>query len=112
MTDNEIKRILNKAIDDYLTLEIKKKNEVQYRKIHPYLYGLNGGLMQLMAYQIAGPSKSGEKKGWKNFVFSDIKDINTMTERFTPPDSGYNPNSDGSYTNVEHRIRYRNGPKP
>lgn len=112
MKNDQIKNILNQAIDDYLTTEIKYKDDVQYRKIHPYLYGINGGRMQLMAYQISGPSESGKKIDWKNFIFSDIKDIKLMAEKFIPKDSGYNPNSDGKYTDVENRIRCKNGPKP
>lgn len=99
-----IKQDLKSAIDQNLTIDILYKQENQMRKIHPYHYGIYGKEDHLHAYQISGPSESGDHQNWKNFALSKIAKVGITTENFSPPDREYNPSA--PHYRVEHQIKY------
>ena len=62
------------------------------REVEPHMYGRNAGGSELLrAYQLRGPSSSGEPVGWKLFHVEDISQLAVTFEPFTAPREGYAP---------------------
>jgi hypothetical protein len=56
------------------------------------VYGRDAGGGELLrAYQLRGPSRSGETAGWKMFHVEDISQLAVTFEPFTTPRAGYAP---------------------
>jgi hypothetical protein len=62
------------------------------RDVEPHVYGRDAGGSELLrAYQLRGPSRSGETAGWKMFLVEDISHLAVTFEPFTAPRAGYAP---------------------
>lgn len=90
---------LHEMIIDAITrkapIKIWYGDELDYRIIEPYCYGLHKNTKNfvLRAYQVDGYSSSGNKQGWKLFLVDKIRKIeyieNLPTFKIRPE---YNPN--------------------
>mgnify|MGYP003626776043 CR=1 FL=1 len=100
----ELKNKLKQAIKNHYVIEIEFKGQPGIRALHPYHFGINKDIEQLHAYQVSGPSSSGNSTGWKNLPLSDISKINVVSKKFSPPDQGYNPKS--KFKSIEFQIQY------
>ena len=64
------------------------------REVEPHVYGRNASGSELLrAYQLRGPSRSGETDGWKMFHVEDISQLAVTFEPFTAPRAGYAPST-------------------
>jgi hypothetical protein len=62
------------------------------REVEPHVYGRDAGGSELLrAYQLRGPSSSGQTGGWKMFHVEDMTDLAVTFESFTAPRAGYDP---------------------
>jgi hypothetical protein len=62
------------------------------REVEPHVYGRDAGGSELLrAYQLRGPSRSGETVGWKMFHVEDISHLAVTFEPFAAPRAGYAP---------------------
>jgi len=82
------------AIEKKVPIKIWYDDDLDYRIIEPYCYGLHKNTKNfvLRAYQVDGYSSSGQKTGWKLFLSDKIKKIefldNSPTFKVRPE---YNP---------------------
>jgi hypothetical protein len=62
------------------------------REAEPHIYGRDANGSELLrAYQLRGPSRSGETVGWKMFYVEDISHLAVTFEPFAAPRAGYDP---------------------
>jgi predicted DNA-binding transcriptional regulator YafY len=55
------------------------------RRVEPHALGrLKDGAIVLLAWQVAGGSRSEPPPGWRNFLLTDIEDLELVAETFTP----------------------------
>jgi hypothetical protein len=53
-----------------------------YRIVEPHDYGILQGVESLLAYQVAGESRSGTARGWKHFEVAHIRYLQVLERRF------------------------------
>ena len=79
--------------------ELRYDDEKAMRIVFPHaLYRTAVGAVELDAYQVLGPSKSGHLPGWRIFQLDSIAEFTAREDTFDPL-SDYDPDSD----------RYRGG---
>lgn len=62
------------------------------REVEPHSYGRDASGSELLrAYQLRGPSRSGEAVGWKMFYVEDISHLAVTFEPFPASRAGYDP---------------------
>lgn len=55
------------------------------RRVEPHALGrLKDGAVVLLAWQVAGGSRSEPPPGWRNFLLTDIEGLELLAETFTP----------------------------
>lgn len=92
-----------KAIKHMNRVEIEYNNGTK-RIIEPYAYGLDKyGKEKLRAFQISGPSESGNSYTWKLFNCSKINSFNELDDSFQIRPE-YNPNGDAHIPNIRCMI--------
>jgi hypothetical protein len=65
-------------------------NDQTERTIEPHAYGVNRGQREvLLAYQVAGASRSGEPTGLRLFVVVEMSQLTLLEETFSEPRDGY-----------------------
>ena len=76
----------------------KKLVEFQYqgytRIAEPQVYGRNGGVEQLLVYQVRGGSKSGRPPAWRRVDLPKVSGLNILDETF--PGRRANPSGEHS----------------
>ena len=84
--------------------ELRYDDEDTARIVFPHaLYRTPLGAVELDAYQVLGPSKSGRLPGWRVFELDRITEFTARDDHFDPP-SDYNPESDRYRTGVIARV--------
>ena len=79
--------------------ELRYDDEEAVRVVYPHvLYRTEEGAVELDAYQVLGPTRSGHLPGWRVFELGRIATFAVREEQFDPP-SDYNPD----------RARYSHG---
>ena len=79
------------AIDDLIRAAIREKRLVEFRLqallrvAEPHLYGIYKGVHQLLVYQVAGESKSGDLPNWRRADLQEISGLRLLEERFAGP---------------------------
>jgi hypothetical protein len=74
--------------------ELRYDDEDELRIVYPHvLYRTESGAVELDAYQVLGPSRSGHLPGWRIFEVERIAEFAAREERFDPPPD-YHPDSD------------------
>ena len=72
------------AIESKSRLSILYDDDLLERCIEPHAYGISTkGTYLLRAYQVNGPSDSGEPEGWKLFRVDRIASLETLDSHFT-----------------------------
>jgi hypothetical protein len=70
------------------------------RTVEPHTYGIDAsGRLALVAFQVAGGSRSGEDVGWKTFRGSEMRDVVVLEHHFPVPRPEYRRN-DGAFVSV------------
>lgn len=76
----------------------KKLVEFQYqgytRIAEPHVYGRNGGVKQLLVYQVRGGSKSGQLPNWRRVDLPEVSNLHILNETF----SGRRANPSGEHS--------------
>lgn len=93
--------LLNKAIMNHHSVNFDYHG--RNRIVNPHFYGINGGVMQLHAFQIGGESEQGGLPDWRNFIIGDIINLKSTDAIFDAPSLGYNPNGT-HYTKIDFQI--------
>ena len=63
------------------------------RRVEPFIYGVNtAGHQAISGYQTAGLSRSGDRRGWRMYLLSDIRNLVVENETFKSTRPDYNPN--------------------
>lgn len=79
--DNE--QVIRAALGERRLLEFTYHEH--NRHVEPHALGrLRDGTIVLLAWQVAGGSRSEPPPGWRSFLLSDIKDLKPAAEQFTP----------------------------
>lgn len=78
---------------------IRSKNLIKFtydgheRIVEPHLLGeKTSGNIALSAYQVGGYSESDRSPYWRNYIISDMSDVQILPELFSGARPGYNPN--------------------
>jgi hypothetical protein len=83
--------LLCKAIQEKRVLIILYKG--QGRIIEPHLTGQKrSGNDALSAWQVGGYSESNRQPPWRNYLLSEIENIQVLDQFFDNPREGFNPN--------------------
>ena len=62
------------------------------RIVEPHLYGINAASHEaLSAWIVEGWSQSSPEAGWRNYLVTDMQDVQVLTEPFPGPRPGFNP---------------------
>lgn len=70
------------------------------RTAEPHTYGIDAnGRLALVAFQIAGGSRSGEYLGWKTFLGSEMRNVAILEYHFSAPRPEYRRN-DGAFVSI------------
>ena len=84
--------------------ELRYDDEDALRIVFPHaLYRTPLGAVELDAYQVLGPSKSGHLPGWRVFELDRIAEFTAREDHFDPP-ADYNPDSDRYRVGVIARV--------
>lgn len=79
------------AIEERRLLTFEYGDSFGIRLVEPHALGLSqAGQETLIAWQLSGPSTSGEPIGWKNFTVSGCMNI-ALRGRFPSPRPDYSP---------------------
>ena len=70
--------------------------------VEPHLLGSNKHNEDCLCAWLDSKYASGKKAGWHCFLFSDMKDVELLDDRFSRERPGYDP-----YNNAMNRIYYR-----
>jgi hypothetical protein len=70
------------------------------RLIEPHVLGVNGGVIQVLSYQIGGSSSSGCIPEWRRFDLSKISDIKLTSLSFP----GRRPFPSGKHSSWDRQI--------
>lgn len=78
----KLHNLIIQAIEQKSPIKIWYDDEISWRLIEPYVYGLHKNTKNfvLRAYQIKGVSKSGQTQGWKLFLVDKIKKVEFVPE--------------------------------
>lgn len=96
-------------MDDIIRTAIKNKNLIEFtyenkhRIAEPHVYGVLDGKRQLLVYQIAGQSSSGNLPNWRRMDVSKISNMRILDDRFPgrrPYPSGEHSSFDTVYVVV------------
>ncbi|WP_416398740.1 hypothetical protein [Allohahella sp. A8] len=74
---------LKHAIDNRHLLQLKYHGG--FRLVEPQVLGVFDGRHQLLSYQLAGFSESGDVPGWRRFDLSDASDLTVLPVTFDGP---------------------------
>lgn len=75
-------------MDDIIRTAIKNKNLIEFayenkhRIAEPHVYGILDGKRQLLVYQIAGQSSSGNLPNWRRMDVSKISNMRILDDHF------------------------------
>ena len=62
------------------------------RIVEPHLYGINAASHEaLSAWIVEGWSQSSPEAGWRNYLVTDMQDVQVLAEPFPGPRRGFNP---------------------
>ncbi len=80
---HDVEQLIRAALRERRLLEFRYHDHV--RRVEPHALGqLRDGVRVLLAWQVAGGSRSEPPPGWRNFLLTDIKDLQAAAEQFTP----------------------------
>jgi len=91
---------------------IQSRNLVQFyysgdeaaglRMVEPHMVAYNGTEhLALSAWFLGGASESQEGQGWREYLLSDIADLNVLPQRFLGPRPGYRRDGGKTFHNVQ-----------
>jgi predicted DNA-binding transcriptional regulator YafY len=72
---------LVRAIDDKRLVEFVYR-EGRSRIVEPHDYGIRNGVESLLGYQLGGESRSGARRGWKQFDVAQISQLRALERHF------------------------------
>lgn len=82
----------------------KRLLEFYYHGLHrvaePHVLGINGGIKQLLAYQVRGQSSSGGLPEWRRFDLPEISGLSILDETFP----GRRPTPSGKHSKWDYQI--------
>lgn len=89
-------------MENIIIAAIKEKKVLSFtysgypRVIEPHIYGIDGGIHQLLGYQLRGSSMSGGAlPEWRRFCISEMRNLQTLNEFF--PGRRANPSGERSH---------------
>jgi len=70
--------------------------------VEPHMVAYNGtGHLALSTWFLGGASESQEGQGWREYLLSEITDLNVLPQRFLGPRPGYRPDGGKTFHNVQ-----------
>jgi predicted DNA-binding transcriptional regulator YafY len=79
----DLEPLIRRALAERRLLEFTYHDHV--RRVEPHALGrLTDGDVVLLAWQVAGGSRSEPPPGWRNFLLTDIEGLELLVETFTP----------------------------
>ena len=75
--------LIRKAISQKRLLRFSYGGRV--RVAEPHVYGTISGRKQLLTYQIAGESSSGDLPNWRRVELDGMRDLQILEDRFSGP---------------------------
>jgi predicted DNA-binding transcriptional regulator YafY len=91
---------------------IQSRNLVQFyysgdeapgpRLVEPHMVAYNsGGHLALSAWFLGGASESREGQGWREYLLSEIANLNVLPQQFSGPRPGYRRDGGKIFQNVQ-----------
>ena len=99
--DSKKDGLIRRAISDKRMIRFVYSGKV--RIVEPHDYGVQGGKVRLLAYQVAGETNSGKLPSWRWFDVSLMSDISLQNDHFKGsrgPDSTQHHQWDEIYARV------------
>lgn len=87
-------------MDTQIRQAIAQKKLIQFeyqgytRIAEPHIYGRNGGVTQLLVYQVRGDSKLGKLPNWRRIDLPEVSGLHVLNESFP----GRRPNPSGEHS--------------
>lgn len=91
----------------------RKLVSIEYEGVGPrileiYDFGqTKTGISAISAYQISGPSESGDKSGWKIFNLDKITKIDIKDQTFNHPRPKWNPNDNQIFVRKQTSVIFQ-----
>lgn len=70
-----------------------------HRIVEPHILGINGGIKQLLGYQVRGQSRSGGLPEWRRFDLHEMTHVSVLNEKFPG-----RPTPTGKHSTWDHQI--------
>jgi hypothetical protein len=78
-----VDRLIREAIAEHRVLSLSLYDKP--RIMEPHIYGIAKGERRLLAYQIAGESRSGDLPDWRWIRLSQAMDVTVLEQSFPGP---------------------------
>ncbi|HEY3432915.1 MAG TPA: hypothetical protein VGK09_10240 [Rhodocyclaceae bacterium] len=93
-----MKRAIEQAILNKVLIEFSYSGHP--RLIEPHVLGINGGVLQVLGYQVGGSSNSGGIPEWRRFDLPKISELRVTAEMFL----GKRTFPSGKHSSWDHQI--------